>query len=100
MSEAEDIDYQGTYQLSSPSGFYGESKVMLLDFSKRDTPLPPGLPRKYWTYTKPPQAYPDAPDPVETANEWKFGNYPTSYEAYLGLTEWAKSEGLTVTKSG
>jgi hypothetical protein len=100
MSEAEDTDHQGTYQLSSPSGPYGTSKVVLLDYSKRVPPPPPWVvPSKYWAYTKPPQAYPNAPDPLKAANEFYIGTYPTSYEAYVGLTEWAKSKGLTVTKS-
>ena len=95
MSEKKNSDYEGTYEVSLPSGPAGTCKIVLMDKSEDG---PSWWPSKYWSYTKPPRAFAHTEDPEKVANEWYFGRYPTAYEAYVELTEWAKSEGLAVNK--
>src|SRR5262249_52188499 len=53
MSEKKDSDYEGTYEVSSPSGPAGTCKVVFFDKSE-DINWPRFWPSKYWSYTKPP----------------------------------------------
>ena len=88
MSE-ELTGYRGSYDLSSPAGHVGIGKVVYIDRRTALSP-PPWEPTRYWAYEKPQVKGDD--------NRSFFGAYRTSYEAYVGLSEWAKSEGLTAVK--